>query len=78
MGPSKQVTSLMVFVNGFRFPTKKLESSKTTQNSRVVVKGATYNKFERDYYGHLEEVSQLKYYRKGDTVFMFNCQWSDA
>lgn len=79
MGPSNPVTTFDGFiVNGFRFHTKYLESSKTTQNSGILVTGATYNESERDYYGHLEEVVQLKYYGKGNNVFLFKCYWYDA
>ena len=71
-------------VNGFRFHTKDLESTKKTQNCGVRVK-ATTSSFsssrdqnlilsELDYYGILTDIIELDY-GSGRRVVLFDCEW---
>ena len=47
-------------------------------NSRVYVKGSSYNENEIDYYGMLQEVIRVKYLGNKCKVFMFKCHWYDT
>ncbi|XP_054785879.1 uncharacterized protein LOC129292331 [Prosopis cineraria] len=61
--PSREVhTWSQYFINGYRFHTRAYNSSKSTMNCGLCIKGTNYNEFEYDYYGLLEEVIELQYY----------------
>jgi hypothetical protein len=61
------------FVNGYVFYTEEYEQGRKAYNSGVGVKGSTFNEFEVDYYGKLEEIIELQYHSKHNRVFLFKC-----
>ena len=38
----------------------------------------TFNEFEVNYYGKLEEVIELQYHSEQNRVFLFKCYWYDT
>lgn len=63
--------------NGFKFNT--LESSSSTYNSGVWVKGSIYDTDELDFYGQLLEVVELEYPGAYPIkrINLFKCEWFD-
>jgi len=80
-GPFREVrTWPQYYANGYRFHTKAYNSTKSTMNSGVCIKGSNYNDFECDYFGLLEEVIELQFFNSTDKrtrVVLFKCDWFD-
>ena len=51
------------FINGYVFHAKDYGEGINTYNNGIYIKGSTFNEFEVDYYGKLEEIVQLQYYK---------------
>ena len=60
------------------FHTKEYGQNRKTYNNEVCIKGLTFNEFEVDYYGKLEEVIELQYHSEQNRVFLFKCYWYDT
>ena len=78
-GPLRYVWSFPgYFVNGYKFHTLKHGVGRVTHNSGVCVKGSSYNEYECDYYGSLDEVLEVEYHGVGRcVVVLFKCYWID-
>jgi len=66
------------FVNGYVFHTKEYRQGRKTYNNEVCIKGLTFNEFEADYYGKLEEIIELQYHSEQNRIFLFKCYWYDT
>ena len=60
------------------FHTKEYGQNRKTYNNEVCIKGLTFNEFEVNYYGKLEEVIELQYHSEQNRVFLFKCYWHDT
>ncbi len=47
-------------------------------NSGICVKGSCYNEYERDYYGMLVDILELKYVGQGNVAVLFKGDWYDT
>ena len=63
-------------MNGYRFKDDDL-TEMISVNSGVVLLESCYQESESNYYGRLEEVVVLNYYR-GKKVVTFRCRWFDT
>ncbi|KAM0031280.1 hypothetical protein Hdeb2414_s0017g00507041 [Helianthus debilis subsp. tardiflorus] len=80
-GPLTYVKSHKVyFVNGCKFHTQTTYDGRVTRNSGVCAKGASYNEYENDYYGLLDEILELEYHSTIGrcVVVLFKCTWFDT
>jgi len=68
----------MYFINGYVFHIKDYGQNRKICNNKVCVNESTFNEFEVDYYGKLEEVIELQYYSKHNRVFLFKWYWYDT
>ena len=79
LGPERKVKCYnRYFINGHVFHTKEYGQNRKTYNNEVCIKGLTFNEFEVDYYGKLEEVIELQYHSEQNRVFLFKCYWYDT
>jgi hypothetical protein len=60
------------------FNTKEYSQGRKTYNNEICVKRSTSKKFEVDCHEMWEEVIELQYYSKQNTVFLFKCYWYDT
>jgi hypothetical protein len=40
---------------------------------KICIKSSTFNEFEVEYYGNLEDAIELWYHKSQDTIFLFKC-----
>jgi len=79
LGPKRKVKCYNgYFVNGYVFYTEEYGYGGKTYNNGVCIKGSTFNEFEVDYCGRLEEVIELQYHSEQNRVFLFKCYWYDT
>lgn len=64
------------YINGYKFHTKAWSQGKKTINSGVYVKGVTGGG-EDDFYGVIQHIFELEYYKLPHKVALFYCQWFD-
>ncbi|XP_073219440.1 uncharacterized protein [Cicer arietinum] len=64
------------YINGYKFHTKARSQGKKTINSGVYVKGVTGGG-EDDFYGVIQHIFELEYYKLPHKVALFYCQWFD-
>ncbi|XP_042387698.1 uncharacterized protein LOC121979771 [Zingiber officinale] len=87
IGPNPRGRSFKAYmINGFHFRTKAFETSRTTQNSGVMLRAKTTSYASRKdrnpiageiiYYGVLKNIIQVHYSNRMKFV-MFNCDWVD-
>ncbi|XP_004488345.1 uncharacterized protein [Cicer arietinum] len=76
-GPNSMVkTWHKYYINGYKFHTKAWSQGKKTINSGVYVKGVTGGG-EDDFYGVIQHIFELEYYKLPHKVALFYCQWFD-
>nr|GEU93664.1 hypothetical protein [Tanacetum cinerariifolium] len=78
----KVYTCKVYLINGYKFHTRKHSEGKVNKLSGVCVRGSVSNDYERDYYGTLDYIIDVKlsYTYPGLTngVVLFMCQWFDT
>ncbi|XP_004506268.1 uncharacterized protein [Cicer arietinum] len=76
-GPDSMVkTWHKYYINGYKFHTKTWSQGKKTISSGVYVKGVTGG-WEDDFYGVIQHIFELEYYKLPHKVALFYCQWFD-
>uniref|UniRef100_A0A2N9I4P1 DUF4218 domain-containing protein n=1 Tax=Fagus sylvatica TaxID=28930 RepID=A0A2N9I4P1_FAGSY len=76
-GPSQEATCYNGYiVNGFRYRKNEGDCQRKTQSCGVLVKGDSYTS-NRDYYGVLTDIIELRY-MGGNQIVMFKCEWWDV
>jgi len=71
LGPERKINAITSISSIDVFYTEEHGHGRMIYNSRICVKGSTYNEFEDDYYKKLEEVNELQYHSEFNRAFLF-------